>query len=204
MTMNLPTKMRFLLLASAVLASPIRSGHGAEAINPELVPEASKLVELWAASIQNATSWTGQDRHTLAVAFSAYCTAVLAVIPRNSPQEADWLHGELSANGERAGRAVQSQEFARSELLDAFDRCSTASQQIVTASSPAAETGPWISLAAAFNDDDALWERAATIGLRGRQAEKGAIQRSDQYAIGFLNTFRWVALVAALRSIDHP
>ena len=141
------------------------------------------------------------DRSRLARLVLNYCNEVLKVLPRNTPQEDNWVEGEInSLNWDRIMRASKSIERARQSLVFSFQDCASHTAKITKLISPqpATEAVLWTRLAMVFSDSDEKY--AVRIGLV-RNDEKGGL--IDPHRFESLSLIRHQSLIAVIESLGQ-
>jgi len=91
-------------------------------INAAVAPAARAVVEL---GVDKNTWETRTGRDKLVDALRAYCDAIDAGLPRNSPAEDSWVRGELSAGPPRAFAVEGTREFGRLIISTVVENCKT-------------------------------------------------------------------------------
>ncbi len=138
-------------------------------------------------------TFTPPNRVELSRRFEAYCREVLDAVPTNTPAEDAWVIAELkSSDLDRMTRVGLSKEWARHQLKETFSECLqkvTSLQQAQANNARSAEAAQFISLAYTFNQDADLAAFAKRVGLKFE-------------FLPFVNSFRQVLMIAAMRTLD--
>jgi hypothetical protein len=151
-------------------------------------PEAKALQEILAAKRDptNDPKW----RLSLADALRRYCESILVQVPRNTPQEDQWVNGELqdaaqlwkriepTLNWERwsqdvrrietrQNKVISSTAFARQSMRNVLTECSAIAKTLIEAKEmqPITEALEWTRLSRIFRAEDEIWRVADIVGL---------------------------------------
>ena len=138
-------------------------------------------------------TFTPANRVELSRQFEAYCREVLDTVPTNTPAEDAWVMAESkTSDTNRITRLVSSKEWARHQLKETFSECLqkvALLQQAQANNARSAEAAQFISLAYTFNQDTDLAAFAKRVDLK--------LELSP-----FVNSFRQVLMIAAMRTLD--
>jgi hypothetical protein len=135
-------------------------------------------------------------RANLLHAVSVYCSATMASLPTNTPQEQEWVNNEgHTRDSNKIARLVNTPEWGRYQLGTIYRGCLDATEKIAVAqkaSDKIAEAAYWTSLSITFNDshDMQIYAKNAAVDLK-------------RHGIYFMNAFRRGMMIAALRTIEE-
>jgi hypothetical protein len=166
MTINARTAAAALfVVAISAAAAAQESSREAFALqrilNSRVLPEHAK----------NDPKW----RTALADAVHKYCESVLAQVPRNTPQEDQWVDNEIQGASTQPNRAdfekrmqrlQNSAEYARNGLRHVLSECSSITSSLMEQKQPSTtEAVRWLRLTQLFMTEDETWRLAKIIGL---------------------------------------
>lgn len=122
------------------------------------------------ASPKNVEVASREQRDKQADAILAYWKNVSERIPKLSPQEDEWLQGELAASNDRIMRAFRSREFAVSESGRIAEDCVKAAQALIDSrdrylDEPNLETFFWLDVTYCYTQSDDLRINLKNAGL---------------------------------------
>jgi hypothetical protein len=187
---NMKRAMLVLSLAAAFTAA-ILAPAKAQTVSGS-TPEALALTKLLMARSKSPVDTTNDPRWraSLADALHQYCESVLVQVPRNTPQEDQWIDSEyhdihilsekigpdlnlkrweekMRRFGERLARVENSVEDARKSLRGVLSECSSLTKNLIERKqgSPAAEALLWVRLSVFFDGEDLVWDLAEIVGL---------------------------------------
>jgi hypothetical protein len=146
-----------------------------------------------------SAQWDRTVREQLANALSVYCGDVQQAIPKNTPDEDDWVADELkSSDPQRLDRVLSSVEYSRWTLRRSFADCSQHAAGTVRAlksGDRAAEAVQWSEFALSFNYAEEWRAHASRVGLvRGKD---------DSYAFELMPGLRRGLIEASVAALSE-
>ena len=157
-----------------------------EASTLGITPEALALEKVLNARVRDSDATNDPKwRASLADALHRYCESILVQVPRNTPQEDQWVESELhdlslsttkatserfnqeaERWSERMKRVENSAEYARQGMRHGLSECSSITDSLMEPKQPsAAEALRWVRLSRMFSIEDEAWRLAKIIGL---------------------------------------
>jgi hypothetical protein len=174
--------VRKFLVALLVLSASV--AYAAQGVDADYgpTPEWSALHKLLfqkrSTDLANDPEW----RLSLAGALHQYCESVMAQIPRNTPQEDQWVESESRDLGllvgddekfiQRSDRLENSVEYARYQVRRILSVCSVHAQKLgrLERLASQAEALLWIRFSSTFNGHPFIWRSAEIVGLIPRNS----------------------------------
>lgn len=159
-------------------------------------PASSETREVLGIVTSPNFKYDAEGRIEFARALSAYCSAAMASIPTNTPQEQEWVEAEGNTrDSNKIARLVATPEWGRYRLGMLYGDCISATAKISSAQQNSAkrvEAAFWTSLSITFNDDHdmQLYAKNASVDLQ-------------RHGIYFIRALRRGMMIAALRAIEE-
>jgi hypothetical protein len=176
--------MKWMFCVAGLFAISINAAIGQSS---RLTPETAALNKLIYGRITSDPGW----RASVANALHRYCESLLVQVPRNTPQEDQWVDSEFKdtlltppaldtepfdlqqfdeqtrRQDERRMRVTNSAEYARFALRNYFSECSALTKSLMELKQAllAAEALLWVRLVRLFSFDYELWRLADKVGL---------------------------------------
>jgi hypothetical protein len=162
-----------------------------KAVAQDQIPAARELITI---AVRPDTDYTRTGRAKFVRLLSAYCRAVLKILPTNTPTEDAWVASEGHTNDTaKIRRVVASREYSRSQLTEIFVKCEQITDKLIKPDALPVEyeAANLVSLAINFNSEDDIEFSASKLEMK-----------SKELGFDFLHAVRWALLVASLRTLE--